>query len=196
MNAWRPALLVAVAFATTAPPRSALAEREVKPAISIDARARKDQPKRVVVEASVEIEAPPEAVWAAIVDFDARVDESWIVKDCEVYARKNSSGRYMRKVRWDLSVLGIAVTYHTVYRSDPSRRQISWGLDERKENDLRFARGTYALHPVRGGTTRLDYEFEIESRVEAAVELRKSLTSREVKKLLTNVEKRAKKVRM
>ncbi|MEE9383649.1 MAG: SRPBCC family protein [Nannocystaceae bacterium] len=148
----------------------------------------------VKVRATVEIEASADRVWEAVLDFDARARETWLIDRASVYATHEDESGYQCRVRWDLSVMGIQVAYHTVYTLDRSTGQLSWTLDDDRANDLHFGRGRYQLVAADSGAApawRLIYTFEVRSSHAAPLWLRRRLTVRGVKTMLASIRDRA-----
>lgn len=186
----------AVAIMVGSRPAVAATELEETPAaandvaprpVVIDASLAPDGPNRVKVRAEVEVRAAADEVWDAVMDFDARVRENWMVDDAIVYSAEGSRDRYACGVRWELSVAGIEVSYHTVYAFDRRARRLTWQLDGAYKNDLNYARGEYRLEPADSGYLRLVYVFEVESGHIAPLWVRRRLTRRGVETLLDNI---------
>jgi hypothetical protein len=139
----------------------------------------------------IQVAAPPQAVRDAILDLDARVQESWIVDSVEVYRDEVTAEHIHRRARWILSVLGVEVVYHTYYDWDAKTSEIEWGLDDSRSNDLRRAVGTYKLDASNDGTTKLTYVFEIGTRHLITEGLKRRLTVRSVRELLDSIRTRS-----
>jgi hypothetical protein len=129
-----------------------------------------------------------------ILDLQARVDDSWIVDKVEVYRNDVTDEHIHRRAKWTLSVLGVEVVYHTYYDWDKKTSQISWGLDDSKDNDLQRAVGTYSLAAGNtSGTTTVTYVFEIGTRHRITQGLKRRLTVRSVRELLDSIRTRSEK---
>lgn len=169
-----------LAGATAASAASIEVETDLKPEHTGAIRAR----------ASVFVHATPEQVRDAVLDLQARADEGWMVDAVSVYRDKSSADHIHRRARWELSILGIEIVYHCRYDWDRERSEIRWSLDDSRENDLELAEGIYELD-ARSGGTRLTYTVEVGSEHRAAKPLKRSITARNVRKLLESVRERA-----
>ncbi|TPV95793.1 MAG: SRPBCC family protein [Myxococcales bacterium FL481] len=160
--------------------------KRVRP-VMVDATLAPDGPNRVKVQAQVDVHADVDAVWAAVIDFDARVRENWLVDEAVVYASRRDGDQFRYGVRWGLSVAGVDVVYHTTYALDRDREQLEWSLDDEYANDLEYARGHYRLEPADEGYVRVVYVFEVASGHVAPLWLRRRLTKRGVNALLSSI---------
>lgn len=140
--------------------------------------------------ASVFVSAPADEVRDAVLDLQARAKEGWMVDAVSVYRDDSDDDHIHRRARWELSILGIDITYHCVYDWDRASSEIRWSLDSSRTNDLDLAEGVYELEPRRGGT-KLTYTVEVGSKHEAAKPIKRSITARNVRKLLESVRTRA-----
>jgi carbon monoxide dehydrogenase subunit G len=104
-----------------------------------------------MVTGVVDIDAPPEAVWAALFDLGARVSEIGALDAVSTYQEGEPLG-----VRWELKVLGTRITFHNLYHSDPEAGWCRYALDPSRENDLVSVEGAYQIYPA-GDSTRLVY---------------------------------------
>lgn len=158
--------------------------------IDVETDLEPDHPGAIRARASVFVRATPEAVRDAVLDLQARAEEGWMVDAVSIYRDSRSDDHIHRRARWELSILGIEITYHCRYDWDRERSQIRWSLDESRENDLDLAEGIYDLE-ARNGGTRLTYTVEVGSEHRAAKPLKRSITARNVRKLLESVRERA-----
>jgi hypothetical protein len=140
----------------------------------------------------VEVEAPPAAACAAVLDLGARVEESAHVDSVWVYHRSIGDPAPEIRARWDLSILGVNFAYHTIYRTRGCER-VAWELDRGRDNSLRVARGEYRISPVGLTRSRIDYTFEVATRIRSPAGLRQRLAARGVRKLLRDIRERAEK---
>lgn len=107
-----------------------------------------------LIRGSVDIDAPPEAVWKVVVDCDLAPRMVKRLKSCRVLERDPAG-------RWDLrehvSRAGILPSVRSVFRSeyDPPRRIRFY----REGGDMQVLNGEWRLIPLDGGTrTRVLYE--------------------------------------
>ncbi len=141
--------------------------------------------------AVVEIKATPDRVVDAILDFQARAANSTLIDEATLYERRQRPGEW--RVRWRLSIVGMQIVYHTVYRHDARQGRITWWLDRAQTNDISAAQGEYVVRPAprRSGYVRLFYDFEVASKHRAPARLRLSVARRNVENLLDDIRRRA-----
>ena len=113
-----------------------------------------------------------------------------MVDAVSVYRDESDKDHIHRRARWELSILGIEITYHCLYDWDRKSSAIRWSLDPSRTNDLDLAQGVYELEPAEGGT-KLTYTVEVGSKHQAAKPIKRSITSRNVRNLLESVRTRA-----
>lgn len=113
----------------------------------------------VRVLAVVDIHAPKAAVWAALLDFQARITSNSAAKSAEHYRPSTPTEQW---VKWRVSKFGFEINFHNHYLLDLANGRMIHELDATKENDLAGSRGVYELHPSPAGAgwTRLAYEVE------------------------------------
>ncbi len=140
--------------------------------------------------ASVFVAASADDVRDAVFDLQARAAEGWMVDAVSVYEDETDRDKIHRRARWELSILGIEITYHCRYDWSRESGTIRWSLDPTRTNDLDLAEGVYELVP-RGRGTMLTYTVEVGSKHEAAKPIKRSITARNVRKLLESVRTRA-----
>jgi hypothetical protein len=140
----------------------------------------------------VDVAASHKTVRDAILDLEARVEESWIVDSVDVYLDEVGEEHIHRRAKWTLSVLGVEVVYHTVYHWDKAKSEITWDLDPDRENDLQRAVGRYHLGAgTTADQTRVTYVFEIGTRHRITQGLKRRLTVRSVRELLDSIRTRS-----
>jgi hypothetical protein len=83
----------------------------------------------------VDIPASTEAVWLALFDLDARVDEAVSVKSADLYDGRPGADSW--GVRWEVSLIGIGWTFHQRYHR-VSNTHVEIVLDAEQDNDLRL----------------------------------------------------------
>ena len=106
----------------------------------------------------IDIAAPKDDVWAAVMDVKARVGEISGLKEANVY--EDTPKR--KGDEWVLSVIGTRVVFNVLYDLDPETGWCRYRLDTSKENDLVDVQGAYQLYEVNG-KTRLIYRSETDS---------------------------------
>jgi hypothetical protein len=98
----------------------------------------------VRVLAVVDIEAPPEAVWGALLDFQARKAANPAVQSVEPYKPATATELHYR---WHISKYGADIVYHNRYVVDRAKGRMVHDLDAAQPNDLVASRGVYDLAP-------------------------------------------------
>lgn len=112
------------------------------------------------VVAFADIAAPPSTVLDAVMDLQARVDETSAITDLHLYLQQSAPER--TGARWTLSVLGTQVVFHLLYDCERARGFCTYKLDADKDNDLVSSEGHYVALPIAGGT-RLIYASNTDS---------------------------------
>lgn len=100
----------------------------------------------------VDIDASCEAVLDAVLDVKARKDEVGSITDVTYYLEEEAR----LGVIFDLSVVGVAVRFHTLYEIDRARHLAAYALDPSKENDVVSSEGFYQCF-AEGEGARLVY---------------------------------------
>ena len=115
--------------------------------------------------AIMDVAAPPDDVWAIILDFSHYPD--WVdqLAVCSPY-RESGDHRY---VQFEIRSLGMSVEYfidHTVHRD---AGYVTWALDYSRESDLDDSVGYWFIrpHPDHAGWSRVEYTVDV--RVASAV---------------------------
>jgi len=112
------------------------------------------------VVAFVDIQAPPPVVLNAVMDLQARVEETSAITDLDIYLQQSAPERI--GARWTLSVLGTTVVFHLIYDCARDQGFCTYALDPSKQNDLVSSDGHYVALPIAGGT-RLIYASNTDS---------------------------------
>ncbi|MEM6291120.1 MAG: SRPBCC family protein [Myxococcota bacterium] len=159
--------------------------------IAVDTDLEPSRDGAIRARATVFVAASPDAVRDAVLDLQARADEGWMVDAVNVYRDETTEGSIHRRARWELSILGVDITYHCRYDWSRTSGKIRWSLDPSRSNDLELAQGVYELDPFEGGTL-LTYTVEVGSKHAAARPLKRSITARNVRQLLDSIRERAK----
>lgn len=105
-----------------------------------------------VTVAIVDVRATPEATLDAVLDLEPRKDEVSNISDVTVYLDTPER----KGVTFDLSVMGVAVRFHTLYEIDRSGLITRYALDPSREHDVVKAEGYYQCFKTSEGT-RLVY---------------------------------------
>lgn len=106
------------------------------------------------------IDAAVEDVWAVVVDLAAYPRWAADIKDVEV--RTTGDDGLPATVDWKVGGFGVTVAYTLEYEHDPMRSQ-RWSLV--RSNELRRMDGEYTLEALDDGTTRVNYELEVDLRI-------------------------------
>lgn len=109
--------------------------------------------------AVIDVAAPPEVVWARIIDYPNYPKMVDNVAETEVYARE---GDHL-KVRFVLKGAGVSVEYFVDHVYRPKEGYLTWTLDYSKSSDLDDSVGFWrvAPHPERPGHSRVYYSIEL-----------------------------------
>lgn len=113
----------------------------------------------VRVVAAVDIRASADAVWGALLDFDARKQANAAVQAVEDYKPRTPEAYH---IRWRISKFGMDIVYHNTYRIERAAGRMTHTLDPAQPNDLVESRGVYHVYPspAGGGLTRLVWDVE------------------------------------
>ncbi len=149
--------------------------------------------KGVRARAIAEVDAAPEKVWKALLDFQARVPENKSLQKVEIYADAWQGDVLKRKARWDLKVLGTEIIFHNDYVHDRTQSYLEWNLDPEKESDLVFSWGSYQVldSPIHPGKSRLVYVSESDSGRTLPKWFKKEVAEGSMEKLIAGIRDRA-----
>lgn len=186
------ASLVPTTDAEAASPRPGNVHRAMPVAakVEVDTDLTPTHDGAIRAKASVFVAASSDEVRDAVFDLQARAADGWMVDAVSLYRDDTDRDHIHRRARWELSILGIEITYHCRYDWSRESGTIRWSLDPSRTNDLDLAEGLYELEPRQGGTA-LTYTVEVGSKHEAAKPIKRSITARNVRKLLESVRTRA-----
>lgn len=106
----------------------------------------------------VDVAAPFERAWAALLDMPARVGEVGGLRSVTNYTQEERTVG----TRWELKVLTTSVVFHLLYHLEPERGWVRYALDPSRPNDLVTVEGAYQVYAVPGGT-RIVYRSESDS---------------------------------
>lgn len=99
------------------------------------------------------IDAPPEVLWQALLDTDHY--DRMLPQLIEARVLEEDDGARRLMLRHGASF--VQTSYHLVMRADHARRDLSFRLDESRENGIRAAWGFYTVKPYEGGRSLLVY---------------------------------------
>jgi hypothetical protein len=99
------------------------------------------------------IDAPPEVVWNALLDWESYPDV--YPKTVQVKEVSRRGGRSL--VKMELGHELISVSYFVEVKADKSRWQIDYRLVTNKPHDIEAAHGYWRLFPQKGGRTLVAY---------------------------------------
>ena len=106
-----------------------------------------------LIRGVVDIPAPPQAVWAVLVDCDLAPRMVRRLKSCRIVERDPAGGW---DVREHISRVGLIPPVRSVFRSD---YEPPWRIRfHRAGGDLKVLEGEWRLLPLEGGGTRVFYE--------------------------------------
>ncbi len=185
--------------ALSAPESPTLTEKEEATLVAGKVVVQQDLPpareKGVRARAVAEVDAAPDKVWEALLDFQARVPENKSLQTVEIYEDGWTGDILRRKARWDLQVFGTEIIFHNDYVLDRSQSYLEWNLDPDKENDLVFSWGSYQVlpSPIHPGKSRLVYVSESDSGRTLPKWLKKEVAEGSMEKLIAGIRDRAQK---
>ena len=96
----------------------------------------------------VDVRAPADRTWDALLDVEARVGEIRGLKEATVYLREPNRVA----AQWVVQVLTSQLRFSIVYDVDRSAGWCRYRLDPSRPNDLVSVEGAYQVLPVTGGT--------------------------------------------
>jgi hypothetical protein len=105
-----------------------------------------------VTVAVVSVRATPAATLDAVLDLEPRKDEVSNITEVTTYLHEPER----RGVTFDLSVMGVAVRFHTIYEIFRDTHFTRYALDPAREHDVVKAEGYYRCF-ADGSATRLVY---------------------------------------
>lgn len=108
--------------------------------------------------AIVDVKASPSATLDAVLDVKSRVDEVGSIDEVSYYREEPPH----LGVTFGLSVMGVGVTFHTLYETDRETHLARYALDPSKEHDVVKAEGFYQCF-AEGEGTRLVYAGDSDS---------------------------------
>jgi hypothetical protein len=146
-------------------------------------------PGAIRVEGFVDIAASRDAVWAALLDFPARMDANKSLHSVETYRPATDTDRW---IRWTAGSLGFSFTYFNHYRLTADRSVLTHELDPTQPNDLSASHGIYRLSPSTRGTL-LDYDVESDFGISLPSSVKHWLTSSGLHDFLVDMAHRAEK---
>ncbi len=142
---------------------------------------------RVTATGVVKVDAPPDALWPAVLDVRARIPEGRTLNDVREYRRDGPRTWYLAV---DMDVLGAALRLHQRYDWDPSGEVATYTLDEAKANDLAVADGWYLVRATDGGSL-LVFQSVTEAKVPVPSWVKRWLARDQMEGLLQGIRARA-----
>jgi hypothetical protein len=142
---------------------------------------------RVTATGVVKVDAPPDALWPAVLDVRARIPEGRTLNDVREYRRDGPRTWYLAV---DMDVLGAGLRLHQRYDWDPSGEVATYTLDEAKANDLAVADGWYLVRATDGGSL-LVFQSVTEAKVPVPSWVKRWLARDQMEGLLQGIRARA-----
>ena len=110
--------------------------------------------------AIMDVRASQERIWEIILDYSKY--PNWIdnLNTTNIYGGTAEKGYY---VSFDLSVLGMKITYFIKHSLDTDKGHMTWQLDYTKESDIDDSTGYWLVYeaPGRPGFTRVEYSVDL-----------------------------------
>lgn len=149
--------------------------------------------KGVRARAIAEVDAAPNKVWDALLDFAARVPENRSLQHVEIYEDGWSGDILHRKARWDLKIFGTEIVFYNVYEMDRAQSYLEFNLDPARDSDLVFSWGSYQVldSPLHPGKSRLVYVSESDSGRALPKWLKKEVAEGSMDTLIAGIRDRA-----
>jgi ribosome-associated toxin RatA of RatAB toxin-antitoxin module len=97
------------------------------------------------------IEAPPEQVWEALLDFERWPEFMPLIRETEIMRR--DSGRVWVRQRYRVVFLNMEHT--SIYETNRGLGELSWSLDRNAHHDIADTEGRWWLLPVKSGAATL-----------------------------------------
>ena len=108
----------------------------------------------------MDVKAPKDKIWKIILDYSKY--PNWIdnLDRTNIYDGTAEAGY---KVEFELSVLGMNITYFIDHRLDKAKGSMTWQLDYSKESDIDDSTGYWLVYdaPERPGFTRVEYSVDL-----------------------------------
>lgn len=175
-------LILSLALASDPQESAALAAGEVV----LHERTPKT-PGAIRVEGLVDIPAPQEKVWAALLDFKARLAANSTLKRIEYYRPSTATDQW---VAWSASSFGFDVNYHNHYILRREEGVLIHELDTSLPNDMKASRGVYHISPSTRGTL-LNYDVESDFGITMPEVVKRWLTNRGIRDFLEDIAARS-----
>lgn len=137
-------------------------------------------------QGTIEIDAAPEQIMAAIADFDSYPD--WVdgIRSAEVKER-HGDGR-ASEVEFEFSAMGFSATYTLRYEYEAEDRGVRWTTLE-ASGAVKDVQGEYVLEPLNGDT-EVTYRLAVELGVPVPGFLKRQGDKRAIKVALDGLKKR------
>jgi len=136
--------------------------------------------------AIVDVDAPPEKVMQAVIDLPPRKNEISSLIGLDIYL--NQPGKL--GARWLAGMGPIEITFNILYEYDLAKGWCTYTLDNSKENDLEYSRGSYQVYAIPSGT-RLIYRATAGSSTPVPDWMRKRTAYTSAREMVGGMKKRA-----
>lgn len=94
------------------------------------------------------VHADPQAVWDAVLDFNARIPESENLDTVTEYDRKGPNDW---SINFGLNIFGVGGELNLIMHCDDGKRWCSFDLDPARSSMMSVANGYYRVDPLEGG---------------------------------------------
>ncbi len=137
-------------------------------------------------QGTIEIDATPDRIVAAITDFESYPD--WVdgIKQAEVRER-DGEGR-PSTVAFEFSAMGFTASYTLRYEYEPEDRGVRWTTVE-ASGAVKDVQGEYVLEPLNGDT-EVTYRLTVELGVPVPGFLKRQADKRAIKTALDGLKRR------
>jgi hypothetical protein len=135
----------------------------------------------------VVVKTTAQKLWTAILDIDARVNDSSDLKAAVIYEQPS---RWDFAVRYTVSILGWGGDFHIRYHWAEAENWCTYALDPAQENILLSAEGSYRVDPY-GDAQLLTYHTRNKTKIYTPEWVQKRIAASSMGSLLDRLRKRA-----
>jgi hypothetical protein len=185
---------VAARAAAPAPPTVTDKDADTLARGDLVVRKAKKGEDSAVVTGIIDIEADPATVWAALLDFDALLDENASLKSMDCYGNSVIGTTRVISCWYELRIFGTPIRYYNVYKYQPADSYLTYDLDANRESDLDRNHGEYQVFDISDGGSprcRFVYVSEIDTGRNIPEAVEKMLTATSLRQFLEAIKVRA-----
>lgn len=143
--------------------------------------------RRTVSTGIVHVGVPPESLWPAVLDFEARIPENPSLVSVEEYRRDGPWDWY---VRFEMRVFGIRAVIHDRWTCEMAASVCTWTLDPARDSDLVMNEGWLMVRPDGVGSV-LAFHDELQAKMWAPGWVQRWLAEDSMENVLAKIRDRA-----